>query len=169
MRWRLVELLQCVRCQGELEATATEWQTVSSTSSQVFSCQRWCALERTTVIPPKTRCVECGRTDIVAGKLTCRCCKQEFPIIKSVPWLFGGLPDLPGDALESTIRVYGHIWKTLTFRDGVGPMHLQAMEEALQEPVTQGAIGLDAGSGCGADTATMAHRRPLVEVISLDM
>jgi SAM-dependent methyltransferase len=40
---------------------------------------------------------------------------------------------------------------------------------ALGEPVVQGSLGLDAGSGCGPDTASMARRYPSVEILSLDI
>ena len=46
---------------------------------------------------------------------------------------------------------------------------MEAVEEALSEPVTCGQIGVDAGSGSGFDTAAIARGYPSVEVISLDM
>lgn len=142
---------------------------VPNVSGEVFQCQEYCGLDRTATIPARARCAECVRTDIIAGSLTCRQCGQEFRIVESVPWLFEYPTAGAKTALSDTVTVYNYVWNRIAPATSQEPVHIDGVEEALGEPVVQGVIGLDAGSGCGSDTATMAGRHPAVEVISLDM
>jgi ubiquinone/menaquinone biosynthesis C-methylase UbiE len=101
--------------------------------------------------------------------LTCRQCGQEFQIVESVPWLFKHPAAGTKSVLSETVTLYSHIWSEITPPASQDPVHIDGVEEAFGEPVVQGAMGLDAGSGCGSDTLAMASRYPSVEVISLDM
>ena len=168
MKYRLVDLLQCVKCHGELEVSAEKTQSVAQASGATFSCDRYCNLDRSAKIPPPERCAECSGIDIETGTLSCRRCGAVFPIVQSVPWLLDQALEESDRLLSDTVRLYSHLWSqalpgTLT------RTHLHNVEEALGEPVVQGKIGLDAGSGSGKDTAMMARRHPSVEVISLEV
>lgn len=142
---------------------------VPNASGEVFQCQEYCGLDRTATIPARARCAECVRTDIIAGSLTCRQCGQEFHIVESVPWLFEHPTAGAKSMFSETVTLYSHIWNRIAPATSQDPVHIDGVEEALGEPMVQGVMGLDAGSGCGSDTATMAGRYPAVEVISLDM
>ncbi len=168
MKYRLVDLLQCVKCHGEIEVSAEKTQSVAQASGATFSCDRYCNLDRSAQIPPPERCAECSGIDIETGTLSCRRCGAVFPIVQSVPWLLDQALEESDRLLADTARLYSHLWSqaspgTLT------RTHLHNVEEALGEPVVQGKIGLDAGSGSGKDTAMMARRHPSVEVISLEV
>jgi len=105
----------------------------------------------------------------MAGSLACRQCGQKFPIVDGVPWLFDPLTGGRDRRLSKTITLYSHVWKSAGHNSSPGAAHVEGVEEALGESVVYGAVGLDAGSGAGADSETMARRYPFVEVISLDM
>jgi len=169
MKHRLVELLECVCCQGQLDLSGVETRTVTCTSPEVFSCQWYCSLDRTTTIPLLERCAECRGIEIMSGDLVCRQCGHKFPIIESVPWLFVQPPGESGNLLASTVTLFSHIWTALEPSVSSGPAHIDDVEDALGESVAQGKIGLDAGSGSGNDTTILARRHPDVEVVSLDM
>lgn len=169
MKYRLVELLQCPGCQGELEMAGAEHRVDAKTSGPIFRCQHYCALERHSTIPGPETCAECGRTEIVSGTLACLGCGQKFRIVESVPWLFHEQSLEANSRLSDTAALYSHIWKGSTLSTSHDPVHIDGVEEAIGRPVVQGTVGLDAGSGSGADTFAMASRHPSVEVISLDM
>jgi len=170
MKYRLVELLQCVRCQGGLDLCNVETRLAPNASGQIFPCERYCSLDGTTTIPAPSRCAECVETEIVTGTLRCRQCREEFHIVHSVPWLFKERAGLSGRLLSNTVRLYSRLWSGGHRASAhTEPTHVGAVEETLSEPVVRGQIGIDAGSGCGSDTAVMARRHPSVEVVSLDM
>lgn len=169
MKYRLAELLQCVSCQGELDVKAEEVRSTSGPSPRTFPCRWHCGLDQTPTIPPSERCEDCGRKEIIRGALICRQCGRQFRIVGSIPWLFATPDGEAGHILEKTVEVYSHIWTHLESPDTGGPAHVEDVEAALGEKVTQGTIGLEAGSGNGADTGVLAKRHPEIEVISLDM
>lgn len=169
MKHRLVELLQCIRCQGSLDLTVEETREIERPSKPQFSCQQYCSLDRTATIPSEARCAECSRIEVMKGTLLCRQCGQTFHVIESVPWLFVTLSGESGNILHDTVALYSHIWAKLEPPAPGSPAHIDDVEAALGQSVIQGRIGLDAGSGSGNDTAIMAHRHPDVEVVSLDM
>ncbi|MDD4939040.1 MAG: class I SAM-dependent methyltransferase [Candidatus Omnitrophica bacterium] len=47
--------------------------------------------------------------------------------------------------------------------------HFNKMEEAINEPLVRGKMGIDIGSGCGYDTYIMAKNNPHVMVVSIDL
>nr|MBI3612084.1 class I SAM-dependent methyltransferase [Nitrospirota bacterium] len=169
MKYRLAELLQCIYCQGGLDVKAEEVRNTPGPSRRIFPCRWHCGLDQAPTIPPSGRCDECGCMEIVKGALICRQCGQQFRIVESVPWLFSTPDGKSGDILEKTVEVYSHIWTHLGSPDTGGPAHVEDVEEALGDKVTQGTIGLEAGSGNGADTGVLAKRHPEIEIISLDM
>jgi SAM-dependent methyltransferase len=73
------------------------------------------------------------------------------------------------DRLSGTIALYSHLWTGQASVASDESSHVEQVEDTLEEPVVRGRIGLDAGSGHGADTLNMAARHPNVEVISLDI
>lgn len=113
-------------------------------------------------------CEECAGVEIISGSLTCADCHATYPILGGVPWLFAQAPDAD-ERTAATVQVYSHLWNQLYPASDSGLNHLDPMERALKAPVVRGAIGLEAGSGTGADTARMAGRHPDVELISLDL
>lgn len=169
MKYRLVELLRCIRCGAGLELSVTETRPAPNTTRQVFPCREYCNLERTSKIPAAQRCATCVECDIVTGTLSCSQCRRVFPIIRSVPWLFEEPEGQPGVVLSDTAKLYSHVWETLPLSETNHQPHVEAVQEALGQSVVEGRIGLDAGSGPGLDTDTMARRHPEVEVISLDI
>lgn len=169
MKYRLVELLRCIRCHANLDVSDATTRPVANVSGEIFPCRERCSLDRTTTIPASGRCAECVRTEIVAGTLACRQCGQEFRIVESVPWLFEDATLGTSGQGPATVEVYSHLWTQLTPTTDPGPNHLEPMEEALAGTIVCGALGLDAGSGCGADTVAMARRHPDVEIVSLDL
>lgn len=169
MKYRLVELLRCIRCHANLDVSDAKTRPVANVSGEIFPCRERCSLDRTTTIPAPARCAECVRTEIVAGTLACRQCGQEFRIVESVPWLFEPPSGSSGNALSGTVALYSHLWTATPPPASDEPPHVDGVEEALGESVVQGKLGLDAGSGSGSDTAALARRHPSVEVISLDM
>jgi SAM-dependent methyltransferase/uncharacterized protein YbaR (Trm112 family) len=169
MKYRLAELLQCIYCQGGLDVKAEEVRNTPGPSQRIFPCRWHCGLDQTPTIPPSGRCEDCGRTEIIKGALICRQCGQRFRIVESVPWLFATPHGESGDILEKTVEVYSHIWTRVEASGSSGPAHVEDVEEALGEKVTQGTIGLEAGSGNGTDTGVLARRHPEIEVISLDV
>jgi SAM-dependent methyltransferase/uncharacterized protein YbaR (Trm112 family) len=169
MKYRLAELLQCVSCGGDIEVAKAETRPATGKSEETFSCRRYCALHRTTSLPSQEECRKCGQVEIMAGSLQCRACRQDFAIIGAIPWMFEAAGN--GDAITQTASLYGHLWSTAAsasprFRT---PCHAELVEEALGAPIVHGKIGLDAGSGCGTDTAVLATRHPSVEMISMDI
>lgn len=169
MKFRLVELLQCVRCHGSLDMAAAAARSLPTTSKEASSCQQYCGRNRTAVIPPPAQCTECGQVEIESGILTCRSCSHEYRIVDSVPWLFDEAAEQSDSRLSSTITLYSHLWVDLASSAPTGLSHVEQVEETLGESVVRGRIGLDAGSGNGFDTLAMAGRNPGVEVISLDI
>ena len=170
MKYRLVELLQCVSCGGDLEISKAETRQALGDSQETFSCRRYCALHGTSNLPSVEDCHGCGRLEITTGSLQCRQCRKDFPIVNTVPWMIEAANS--DEAITNTARLYSHLWGTrassaLTDADTL--CHVDLLEEALGEPVVQGKIGLDAGSGCGTDSAAMARRYPSVEIISVDI
>jgi SAM-dependent methyltransferase len=89
--------------------------------------------------------------------------------VDGVPWLFEPLTGGQDRRLSKTITLYSHVWKNVGCNSSPGAAHVEGVEEALGKSVVCGAVGLDAGSGAGSDSETMARRYPSVEVISLDM
>lgn len=168
MRFRLVELLQCVRCNSPLDVTRTETRPRRTGSKETFSCRTYCGWNHTVEIPAASQCIECGGLDIVSGVLTCRSCRHEYRIVDSVPWLFDETAGRD-DRLSGTIALYSHLWTDLPSRPPDGSSHVEQVEETLGESVVRGRIGLDAGSGSGIDTQVMAARHPDVELVSLDI
>lgn len=168
MKYRLVELLQCPRCQADLEVAGAEHRVNAEKSGPIFRCRRYCALERCSIIPASETCAECGRSEIVSGMLACRKCRATYPVVSGIPWIFD---KAPGDDARTaaTVHVYSHLWTHHAPAAAPGPNHLDPMEETLGRTIVRGAVGLDAGSGCGADTVAMARRYPDVEIISLDL
>jgi len=170
MKYRLLELLQCVRCRGDLELAGEVTRKVPPAPGEIFSCKQFCSLDRTPRVPDIQRCAECSRIDIQTGTLACRGCGHSYPVIQSVPWLLEkGGDQQPGDVLSDTAALYSHIWSTGSPDAPPHPAHLEAMEEALGKSVVQGKMGLEAGSGSGNDTTAIAMRHPSVEIISLDI
>lgn len=173
MKYRLVELLQCPRCHGDLEVreaqTAPAAAPTAGPGGASFSCQRYCGLERTQSIPSPFRCVDCGQTDIRSGSLLCLGCGKQFQIVQSVPWMFEPVSGPSGRLLSDTMSLYSHVWSGAAAAPAQEEAHVEVVEESLNGTVVRGALGLDAGSGSGGDTAAMARRHPSVEIISLDM
>jgi ubiquinone/menaquinone biosynthesis C-methylase UbiE len=72
------------------------------------------------------------------------------------------------DKLANTGRSYGFLWD----KHGISPpesWHVDKMQEVIEEPIVQGSIGIDIGSGCGYDSYIMASRNPSVGIISIDL
>lgn len=131
-------------------------------------CRERCAKTGSPMTGPAEMCGGCADTEIVSGTLMCQQCPATYPIVGGVPWMFDQA--LGADIrTAATAEVYGHLWTRLSPASEDGPNHLDPMEQALKSPVVAGAIGLEAGSGSGADTVRMARRNPDVEVISLDL
>jgi len=168
MKYRLVELLCCPSCAGDLELSGIK-QVARPGACRVFTCQRYCALDRTARIPPLDRCTDCAGIEIVAGTLDCRSCQKRFPIVESIPWLFDPAHAPSSRTFSDTIALYSYLWTRTDSDISQNPTHVEGVEEALGEPVVQGGLWLDAGSGSGADTVAMASRHPSVEVISVDI
>jgi len=168
MKYRVVELLQCPRCHADLEVVGPEHRVSADRSGSVFRCRRYCALERRSSIPGPEACAECGRTEIVSGALACLGCGQKFRIVEGIPWLFDEQVLGADRPLSGTADLYSHLWRNQTPEPSAST-HFQQMEDALEEPIVHGDLGLDAGSGCGSDTATMARRYPHTELLSLDL
>lgn len=169
MKYRLVELLCCPSCRGELKVSGAEEVKRPVSTRSGFTCRRYCALDRTTEIPSRHRCTECAGVDIMAGTLDCLSCRRQFPIMDSVPWLLDHVLAPVAHTVSDTIALYSHLWTRVESDSHQGPIHVEGVEEALGEPVVRGRLGLDAGSGRGADTLAMASRHPSVEVISVDI
>lgn len=169
LKYRLVELLLCPSCHGDLHLSEVETQVANCALQPIFSCQRYCALEETATIPAQSRCIECNRIEIKAGILGCETCRRQFPILDSVPWLMEEVAHTAQRIVRKTVEVYSHLWQGASNNLAKGTAHVEAVEQAVGEPVIQGRLGIDAGSGAGFDTMVMANRRPDVELISLDM
>lgn len=169
MKYRLVELLQCPFCKDDLRLSNVETQSASRMPQAIFSCQRYCALEETETVPAQSRCIECHGIEIKAGLLGCTGCRRKFPILDSVPWLTGEVGHVDQRVVGKTVEVYSHLWQRPSNNPIKGTAHVEAVEQAVEEPVVQGRLGIDAGSGAGFDTMVMANRHPDVELISLDM
>lgn len=146
-----------------------ETRLVSRAPQPIFSCQRHCALEETATIPAQSRCIECHRIEIKSGSLSCSTCRRQFPILDSVPWLMEEVAHRAQQVVAKTVEVYSHLWQSASNTPAKWTAHVEAVEQAVGEPVVQGHLGIDAGSGAGIDTMVMANRRPDVELISLDM
>lgn len=169
MKYRLVELLECPRCSGDFDLVVAQSRPAPNVTKNVFSCCRYCAFDKSTTIPGASRCAECMQTEIVTGTLACRACGQAFRIVGAVPWLFELFVGPTGSQVSDTVSLYSHVWNKIAGAASEGSAHVYGVEAALEESVVQGPIGLDAGSGYGLDTATMARRDPSVEIISLDL
>jgi len=166
VKYRLVELLQCPACGGDLEVAAAEHASSVCQTVPTIQCRRFCALNRVSTIPEPDECLRCFQTEIVSGKLDCGVCGKSCDIVDAVPWLF---KDRDRDLLSDTALLFGHLW-TRTERAALpASNHVERVEEVLGESVVRGKIGLDAGSGSGDDTLTLARRHPSVELISLDL
>lgn len=73
------------------------------------------------------------------------------------------------DTQVKTGKSYGFLW---TREKDISPKdrwHFNSMQEAIDEPIVRGNIGIDVGSGCGYDTYIMAKNNPSVKIISLDL
>lgn len=169
MKYRLLELLQCPRCHGDLEVREAQTGPAVGFRGSPFPCRRYCGLDRTAAIPPPSRCLDCGGMDIQSGTLLCRNCGDRFQIVESVPWLFEQATGSSGQLLTDTVSLYSHVWSGAATSSLQGGAHVDVVEESLEAPVVRGSIGLDAGSGSGGDTAAMARRNPSVEILSVDM
>ena len=169
MKYRLVELLQCPGCRGDLRLSVSETRPVADARGACFPCRRYCALNDTTSLPDQGRCSGCWQKEIVAGTLTCRICEREFGIVQEVPWLFEQVGDDQGRKLRDTVGLYSHLWRSVEPERVPSRTHVEHVQEALGEPVVQGSMGLDVGSGFGLDTAFMARQHSSVEILSLDI
>lgn len=168
MKFRLVELLRCVRCDGALAVTVQDSRERPAAADPRFVCRERCARTGDALTGSAEACAACAGTEIVVGTLACRTCRAAYPVVGGVPWLFD---EAPGDDARTaaTVQVYSHLWNRLSPATEEGPNHLDPMEQALKAPVITGTIGIEAGSGTGADTVCIACRHSDVELISLDL
>ncbi|TAJ22917.1 MAG: methyltransferase domain-containing protein, partial [Nitrospirae bacterium] len=169
MKFRLVELLQCVRCQGPLDVAADKSSLRAISSGESFSCRQYCGRHHTTVMPSSADCADCNKTDIESGFLKCRACGHTYRIVDSIPWLVDEALEQSDRRLSGTVALYSHLWTDFAPAALSGKTHLDEVEGTLGESVVQGRIGLDAGSGSGEDTLAMASRHPCTEIVSLDI
>jgi SAM-dependent methyltransferase/uncharacterized protein YbaR (Trm112 family) len=116
MKRRLVELLQCPACHGDLRLHAIE-ETPEAVSVPVEDpqCQQYCA--RLNIDVPghpdaPFGCQGCYSRDVRQGFILCAACKTVFPIIDSVPRL---VPQAHEDYREFLVqhrdelaRLHGH-------------------------------------------------------------
>lgn len=169
MKYRLVELLCCPLCRADLVVSCDDQMRRQASGGPVFGCQRYCALERTAHVPSQARCAECAGLEIVSGTLSCVACRSQFPIVGSVPWLLSQVQTPVSREVSDTIALYSHLWTRVEADAPQLSTHVEAVENTLGEPVVRGRLGLDAGSGRGADTLAMAKRHPSVELVSVDI
>jgi SAM-dependent methyltransferase/uncharacterized protein YbaR (Trm112 family) len=91
MKRRLVELLQCPVCRGELHLHAIQEATEQvSVPVETPSCRRYCArlnIEVRTNSSAPFGCQACYSRDVRKGFMVCVACKLVFPIIDGVPRL----------------------------------------------------------------------------------
>src|SRR5437016_14435142 len=83
MKYRLMRLICCSACSGELSLTVLEERNVSFNQSTSPGVKPYRAL--TCPHADTGDCVECSTKDIREGILRCRSCSQFFPIVNGVP------------------------------------------------------------------------------------
>lgn len=168
MKYRLVDLLQCPRCRGDLRLTGAATRP-AEVRGVCFPCTRSCAKGEAVVPPPRERCLACWNEEVVSGTLVCTGCGRDFPVVDGVPWLFEPEAGARGRQLRETVGLYSHLWQAVEPAERQGATHAEGVEAALGEPIVRGAVGLEAGSGAGTDTAALARRHPSVELLSVEI
>lgn len=169
MKYRLVELLECPQCRSPLTLSVKESRPVAVSSAKPFHCQLVCGRTGAAISTQAVACEACTSIEVVSGSLACRGCRDIFPIVGGVPWITGDLSLRREAAGTDLVAVYSHLWRNVTCKTDPGPNHLALMESTLGGGIIRGSMGLDVGSGCGADTVAMACQYPTVELISLDL
>lgn len=104
MKYRLLEILSCPDCNGDLyletfNTEPVEYGTLEINTSST-SCRNYCGLHKCEVslISPH-ECINCYKTEIIEGKLACKC-GYACPIIGGIPRI------LPKDLLAENLRHY---------------------------------------------------------------
>lgn len=73
------------------------------------------------------------------------------------------------NSVEKTAKTYGFLWTKDKNITPIDKWHFNKMEEAINEPVVRGKMGIDIGSGCGYDTYIMAKNNPDIRIVSIDL
>lgn len=168
MKYRLLDLLQCPQCRGDLRLRGAATRPAEAPGA-CFPCARSCARGEAVVPPPRERCVACWSEEIVSGTLDCADCGRSFPVVEGVPWLLETDAGAARRLLDDTVGLYGHLWRAVEPAERTGATHADGVEAALGEPIVRGVIGLEAGSGPGTDTVALAGRHPAVELLSVEI
>jgi len=98
MKYRLMELIECPECHGDLKLQVFDRKKVNGWDAGEVVCKWWCY--RSDCQPEDVEagaCVECFADDVTAGHLQCQRCDADFPVIDSIPRL------LPVELLWRTI------------------------------------------------------------------
>lgn len=74
------------------------------------------------------------------------------------------------DTIKRTQEAYGFLWsKEKENSPPPQEWHFNKMQEAIDEPIVRGSVGIDIGSGQGFDTYIMAKNNPQVKIVSIDI
>ena len=88
MKRRLLDLIVCPACRGQLGLEAYEEVRVAGCAVATVACARRCAwLGRSADEAGVEDCRRCYASDVVEGALTCQECGVRFPVIEGVPRL----------------------------------------------------------------------------------
>lgn len=103
MKYRLLEILCCPECGGDLQIDvfrSDSHQDVDLPSFQSVRCRQWCARAATPADRVEIKsCASCYETEIVEGALGCQC-GNVYPIIGGIPRI------LPKSLLLETLAKY---------------------------------------------------------------
>ena len=114
MRYRLLDLLICPKCESQLSLKVFENEEISCTPPRAQVCSNWCERKKADPSKVKTPCNSCFREDITEGVLTCKKCSSWYPIIKGVPRMLS--PPISTHMLSSY-----HPDFLKKYRDALGP------------------------------------------------
>src|SRR3989338_6287465 len=73
------------------------------------------------------------------------------------------------DTIKRTQEAYGFLWSKEKEDSSPQQWHFNKMQEAIDEPIVRGSVGIDIGSGHGFDTYIMAKNNPQVKIFSIDI
>jgi uncharacterized protein YbaR (Trm112 family)/2-polyprenyl-3-methyl-5-hydroxy-6-metoxy-1,4-benzoquinol methylase len=196
MRYRLLEILCCPECNGDLvlEAFRTDSGRGLDYEPNGVSCRRFCGLNGTAATSATAKqCAACYGIEIVEGRLLCSCGKT-YPIIGGVPRLLPDVllaqclhryhadfmdkyadkflqippPQERTDRKSATMHAFGYQWTTFVQNfEYVRSIFLSFVQPFLQPEDFKNKLVLDVGCGSGRPASVASSFG--AEIVAVDL